>query len=263
MGRRLLEFETLRQRLLKHSSSRDQVRRGERARGGYYIPMGGALPTRRSASSLGSAANTVHPATGYQLCRMLASAPCSSTLSAPSSDGPLAGRGGGGGAPRSGRANRLQRDAVFGGDSSALSPSRSSGILRRLLRPRSGRGAASWRGGPGCRGTRTTRRTSRASRVGSIFFNFRQVAAAFVAYLATFSTQYGPLILRSIFTPVFEIGVGPPATTPLRSAARRCARPTCGATSPRNARRWRCSRASAASRRRRWRRSPRRRRSGA
>ena len=42
------------------------------------------------------------------------------------------------------------------------------------------------------------------------------MAAAFVAYLATFSTQYGPLILPSIFTPVFEIGVGPPATTPLR-----------------------------------------------
>ena len=37
-----------------------------------------------------------------------------------------------------------------------------------------------------------------------------KVAAVFVGYLATFTLEYGPLILRSIFTPVFEIGVGPP-----------------------------------------------------
>ena len=39
-----------------------------------YIPMGGNLPdlTQRVVA-VGGAAATVHPATGYQLCRMLAS----------------------------------------------------------------------------------------------------------------------------------------------------------------------------------------------
>ena len=39
-----------------------------------YIPMGGALPdlTQRVVA-VGGAAATVHPSTGYQLCRMLAS----------------------------------------------------------------------------------------------------------------------------------------------------------------------------------------------
>ena len=55
-----------------------------------------------------------------------------------------------------------------------------------------------------------------------IFINFPpQVAAAFVAYLGKFSLEYGPLILRSIFTPVFELGVGPPSTEPLRQARAR------------------------------------------
>ena len=41
-----------------------------------YIPMGGALPDpEQRIVPFGGAANTVHPATGYQLCRML----CSST----------------------------------------------------------------------------------------------------------------------------------------------------------------------------------------
>ena len=41
-----------------------------------YIPMGGSLPEpSQRIVPFGGAANTVHPATGYQLCRMLASAP--------------------------------------------------------------------------------------------------------------------------------------------------------------------------------------------
>ena len=41
-----------------------------------YIPMGGSLPEpSQRVVPFGGAANTVHPATGYQLCRMLASAP--------------------------------------------------------------------------------------------------------------------------------------------------------------------------------------------
>ena len=75
---RRLEFETLRQRLLKrlefHGIKYDEstVREEEYC----YIPMGGALPDpSQRLVPFGGAANTVHPATGYQLCRMLASAP--------------------------------------------------------------------------------------------------------------------------------------------------------------------------------------------
>lgn len=45
-----------------------------------------------------------------------------------------------------------------------------------------------------------------------------KVAAIFVAYLVSFTAEYGPLILKSIFTPVFQIGVGPaPADEGLRA----------------------------------------------
>ena len=76
-GERRLEFETLRQRLIKrldfHGIKYDPatVREEEYC----YIPMGGALPEpSQRIVPFGGAANTVHPATGYQLCRMLASA---------------------------------------------------------------------------------------------------------------------------------------------------------------------------------------------
>ena len=51
-----------------------------------------------------------------------------------------------------------------------------------------------------------------------------KVAATFVAYLAAFTAAYGPLILKSIFTPVFEIGVGPPPPDPGLRARRQRAR---------------------------------------
>ena len=47
-----------------------------RARTRYcYIPMGGTLPDpSQRVVPVGGAANTVHPATGYQICRLMASA---------------------------------------------------------------------------------------------------------------------------------------------------------------------------------------------
>ena len=75
---RRLEFPLLKRRLLKrlefHGIEFDpeSVREEEYC----YIPMGGALPDpEQRIVPFGGAANTVHPATGYQLCRML----CSST----------------------------------------------------------------------------------------------------------------------------------------------------------------------------------------
>ena len=84
--------------------------------------MGGALPEpSQRIVSFGGAANTVHPATGYQVCRMLASATSvAEALSAElrNADGfdPDAAAAAAHAAlwPR---ANRLQRDfAVFGGE---------------------------------------------------------------------------------------------------------------------------------------------------
>jgi hypothetical protein len=86
-----------------------------------YIPMGGALPDpEQRIVPFGGAANTVHPATGYQLCRML----CSSTdvagaltaeLRRPDFDPDAAAAAAH--AALWPRASRLQRDfAVFGGE---------------------------------------------------------------------------------------------------------------------------------------------------
>jgi hypothetical protein len=86
-----------------------------------YIPMGGALPdSEQRIVPFGGAANTVHPATGYQLCRML----CSSTdvaqaltteLRRPDFEPDAAAAAAH--AALWPRASRLQRDfAVFGGE---------------------------------------------------------------------------------------------------------------------------------------------------
>jgi len=59
----------------------------------------------------------------------------------------------------------------------------------------------------------------------SIFLNFPpKVAAAFVGYLVQFTLKYGPLIIKSIFTPVFEIGIGAPVPDPGLRARRQRAR---------------------------------------
>ena len=223
---RRLEFETLRQRLLKrlefHGIKYDEstVREEEYC----YIPMGGALPDpSQRLVPFGGAANTVHPATGYQLCRMLASAPIlvealTTELRRPDFDPDAAAAAGH--AALWPRANRLQRDfAVFGGEFLGAQPVE---ILRGFFGAFFALDQGTWggflAGWPGLPGNENHATYVARIKFGlSIFFNFPpKVAAAFVAYLATFSTQYGPLILRSIFTPVFEIGVGAPATTPLR-----------------------------------------------
>ena len=125
MGRdeRRLEFPLLKRRLLArlafHGVEYDpeSVREEEYC----YIPMGGALPDpEQRIVPFGGAANTVHPATGYQLCRML----CSSTdvagaltaeLRRPDFDPDAAAAAAH--AALWPRSSRLQRDfAVFGGE---------------------------------------------------------------------------------------------------------------------------------------------------
>ena len=71
-GERRLEFATLKRRLLKRLEFHDirydpsSVREEEFS----YIPLGGALPeASQRVVPFGGAANTVHPATGYQVLR--------------------------------------------------------------------------------------------------------------------------------------------------------------------------------------------------
>ena len=195
---------------------RDQVRRVHRARGGTATSLWAARsPTRRSASSPSEAPPAfVHPATGHQLCRMLASAPLlvdalSTELRRPDFDPDAAAAAGH--AALWPRANRLQRDfAVFGGEFLGSQPVE---ILEDSSAPSSpsirARGAASWRGGPGCRGkdhaTYVARihwaRSSSTSRRAS-GRRLRRVPRHLL------DAKGKALILRSIFTPVFEIGVG-------------------------------------------------------
>jgi len=224
-GERRLEFETLKRRLHKrlayHGIDYDEasVREEEYC----YIPMGGALPdpTQRLIP-FGGAANTVHPATGYQLCRMLASSreltdALTSELKRPDFDPDAAAA-----AAHTAiwtRANRLQRDfSVFGGE---FLGSERVEILRGFFGAFFALETDVWggflAGWPGLPGNDNHATFLARLRFGiNIFVRFPpKVALAFVAYLATFSAENGPLILRSIFTPLFELG-GPPAEQGLR-----------------------------------------------
>jgi lycopene beta-cyclase len=170
----------------------------------------------------------VHPATGYQLCRLLASSrdlskALSTELRREDFDPDAAAAAAY--ASLWTHANRLQRDfAVFGGEFLGSQPVE---ILRGFfsaffaLQEEVWAGfLAGWPGLPG--------NTNHDTYVGrlrfgvSIFVKFPpKVAVAFVAYLASFTVQFGPAILRSIFTPLFEIGSGPPAVDDLRSRRER------------------------------------------
>jgi len=220
-GERRLEFETLKQRLIKrlefHGIKYDpaSVREEEYC----YIPMGGALPDMaQRVVPIGGAANTFHPATGYQICRMLASATgvanaLTAELQRPDFDPDAAAAAAHASLWPEG--NRLQRDfAVFGGEFLGSQPVE---ILRgffgaffALQQDVWGGFLAGWPGLPG--------NDNHATYLARIKFGIGialkfppKVAAVFVGYLATFTAQYGPLILKSIFTPVFQIGMGPAA----------------------------------------------------
>jgi lycopene beta-cyclase len=119
------------------------------------------------------------------------------------------------------RSNRLQRDfAVFGGEFLGAQP---VSILRgffdaffALETAVCGGFLAGWPGLPG-----NEYHASYLARLTfgvQIFFKFPpRVALTFVGYLVSFTLEYGPLIMRSIFTPVFELGAGAPSEASLAS----------------------------------------------
>jgi len=233
---RRLEFETLKRRLVRrleyHNIQYDaaSIREEEFC----YIPMGGSLPEpSQRVIPFGGAANTVHPATGYQLCRMLASATgvaaaISAELDRPDGDfDPDAAAAAAHGSLWS-YENRLQRDfAVFGGEFLGAQPVETLrgffGAFFALDDAVWGGFLAGWPGLPG--------NENHASYLARIKFGISialkfppKVAAIFVAYLAKFTAGYGPLIVRSIFTPLFEVGVGAPPPDPGLRARRQRAR---------------------------------------
>lgn len=234
-GERRLEFETLKQRLIKRLAFHG-ITYGEasvREEEYCYIPMGGQLPDRtQRVVPIGGAANTVHPATGYQLCRMLASSTgVAAALSAELSKGDGFDPDAAAAAAHASlwpASNRLQRDfAVFGGEFLGSQPVE---ILRgffgaffALEQPVWGGFLAGWPGLPGNENHATWLARVRFGITIALKFP-PKVAATFVAYLAAFTAAYGPLILKSIFTPVFEIGVGPPPPDPGLRARRQRAR---------------------------------------
>ena len=124
------------------------------------------------------------------------------------------------------RANRLQRDfAVFGGEFLGAQP---VSILRGFFDAFFALETAVWggflAGWPGLPGNEYHASYLARLTFGiQIFLKFPpMVALKFVGYLVQFTLEYGPLILRSIFTPVFELGVGAPSE--VCSASRPCTR---------------------------------------
>jgi lycopene beta-cyclase len=225
-GERRLEFATLKKRLERrlafHGIKYDPTKILDEEY--CYIPMGGTLPTpTQRVVPFGGAANTVHPATGFQLCRMLASSTeVAEAISAELRRGPdkfdpdAAAAAAHAALWPYGR--RLQRDfAIFGGEFLGAQPVE---MLRgffdaffKLDMVTWGGFLAGWDGLPGNEKHATW--DARILFGISIFFKFPpKVALAFVAYLARFTLEYGPLIVKSILTPVFELGVGAPPPDP-------------------------------------------------
>lgn len=74
-GQRRLSFETCKERAMKRLEFLGINVLGLEEEEYCYIPMGGELPDRfQRIVGFGAAANMVHPSTGYQACRMMASA---------------------------------------------------------------------------------------------------------------------------------------------------------------------------------------------
>lgn len=184
-----------------------------------YIPMGGALPDpRQRVVPFGGAAATVHPSTGYQLCRMMAS----STQVAEAVARAL----GAGASPDAAaaaahaalwsREARLQRDfQVFGGE---FLQQANVETLRGFFAGFFALDTAAWggflAGWEGLPGNDRHESWDRRLLFGlGIFTKFPpQVSLTFLAYLARYTLEYGPVMLRSIGAPAFDLLQPPPAS---------------------------------------------------
>lgn len=211
-GDRRLEFSTLKQRALtrlKHLGL--SIREGSLSEEEYcYIPMGGNLPdASQRVIAIGGAASTVHPATGYQLCRMLASS--TDVAEAMSS------------ALRSGAApdcvaaaayrhlwspqQRFQRDfQVFGGEFLGAQPvEKLRGFFDAFFKLDEAQWGGFLAGWPGLPGNEYHDQWNKRLQFGvSLFVKMPpQVQLSLMVYAVSFSWEYGSNLLRSFLTPLF------------------------------------------------------------
>lgn len=211
-GERRLEFSTLKERALlrlKHLGLK--VRNGSVSEEEYcYIPMGGNLPDlSQRVIAIGGAAATVHPSTGYQLCRMLAS---SSDVAAAISKAIRSDAAPDVAAAAAYRALwsprlRYQRDfQVFGGEFLADQPvEKLRGFFDAFFKLDMKVWGGFLAGWPGLPGNEYHDQWNKRLKFGlELFFNFPPpVALALMTYAVTFSLQYGGNLLRSFLTPLF------------------------------------------------------------
>mmetsp|Transcript_52629 Transcript_52629/g.87406 ORF Transcript_52629/g.87406 Transcript_52629/m.87406 type:complete len:584 (+) Transcript_52629:129-1880(+) len=191
-----------------------------------YIPMGGSLPDlSQRVVAVGGAAATVHPSTGYQLCRMLASSTelassLANELQRPDFEPDAA-------AAAAYRTlwpykHRLQRDfQVFGGEFLSLQPvDRLRGFFDAFFQLDQNVWGGFLAGWPGLPGNDNHDEYYKRLRFGiSLFFRFPpQVALAMMFYAVQFSVEFGPSLLRSFAEPLFG---NPAPAVDLRDARRR------------------------------------------
>ncbi|KAL1499486.1 hypothetical protein AB1Y20_011689 [Prymnesium parvum] len=210
---RRLEFAELKRRAelrLKHLGIK--VRPGTIEEEEYcYIPMGGNLPDpSQRIVAIGGAAATVHPATGYQLCRMLASSTdVAAALSEELKKDKLDPDAAAAAAYRAlwSPAQRLQRDfQVFGGEFLGAQQVK---YLRGFFDAFFQLDQAVWggflAGWPGLPGNENHDRWDKRLKFGiSLAVRFPpEVTVMLIAYAIRFSVEFGPSLLRSFVSPLF------------------------------------------------------------
>lgn len=209
---RRLEFSTLKSRAecrLEHLGM--SVREGSVEEEEFcYIPMGGNLPDlSQRVLAVGGAANTVHPATGYQLCRMLAS---STDLASAISSNLKSGASADVAAAAGYRAlwtpnHRYQRDfQVFGGEFLGAQPvEKLRGFFDAFFQLDMDTWGGFLAGWPGLPGNEYHDAWNKRLAFGvSLFVKFPPtVALTMMVYAVTYSLEYGPALLRSFLTPLF------------------------------------------------------------
>jgi len=176
-----------------------------------YIPMGGNLPDlSQRVIAVGGAAATVHPSTGYQLCRMLASATdLAATVSTELGRDDFGPDAAAAAAYRSLWTPQLryQRDfQVFGGEFLGDQPvDRLRGFFDAFFQLDTAVWGGFLAGWPGLPGNEFHDVWHKRLAFGlNLFVRFPPVVAfSMMVYAVTFTIEYGPTLLRSFATPLF------------------------------------------------------------
>lgn len=214
---RRLEFSTLKERALTRLDHLGlKIVPGSVHEEEYcYIPMGGNLPDlSQRIVAVGGAAATVHPSTGYQLCRMLASSTdLASSLSADLKRGaPPDVAAASGYASMWTPSNRFQRDfQVFGGEFLGAQPvDKLRGFFDAFFQLEMDVWGGFLAGWPGLPGNQHHDSWDKRLKFGlALFVKFPPIVALTMMYYAVmFSLEFGGNLLRSFLTPLFGPNLG-------------------------------------------------------